>query len=70
MQNRFHSIGLRFDEHQKDVALQLQNAAQALEASVIKTMKTENQAIHGTLAALQQMFQENLGRKKPKESNE
>ena len=69
-QNRFHSIGLRFDERQKEVALQLQNTAQALEASVIKTMKTENQAIHGTLAALQQMFQENLGRKKPKESNE
>ena len=71
MQNRLHSIGLqRFDEHQKEVALQLQNAAQALEASVVKTMKTENQAIHGTLAALQQMFQDNLGRKKPKESNE
>ena len=70
MQNRFHSMGLRFDEHQKEVALQLQNTAQALEASVVKTMKTENQAIHGTLAALQQMFQENLGRKKPKESNE
>ena len=70
MQNRFHSMGLRFEEHQKEVALQLQNTAQALEASVIKTMKTENQAIHGTLAALQQMFQENLGRKKPKESAE
>lgn len=60
-----------FHEHQKEVALQLQTSAQALEASVVKTMKTENQAIHGgTLAALQEMFQENFGRKKPKECAE
>ena len=69
-QNRLHSFGLRFDEHQKDVAQQLMASSQALEASLVKTMRHENQAIHGTLAALQEMFQENLGRKKPKESNE
>ena len=69
-QNRLHSIGLRFDEHQKDVSQQLMASSQSLEASLVKTMRHENQAIHGTLAALQEMFQENLGRKKPKESNE
>ena len=69
-QNRLHSIGLRFDEHQKEVAQELMASSQSLEASLVKTMRHENQAIHGTLAALQEMFQENLGRKKPKESNE
>ena len=69
-QNRLHSIGLRFDEHQKEVAQQLMASSQSLEASLVKTMRHENQAIHGTLAALQEMFQENLGRKKPKESTE
>lgn len=70
-QNQFHSVGLRLDdEHKKDVAQQIQASSQALEASLVKTMRNENQAIHGTLAALQQMFQENLGRKKPKESTE
>ena len=69
-QNRLHSIGLRFEEHQKEVAQQLLASSQSLKASLVKTMRNENQAIHGTLAALQEMFQENLGRKKPKESNE
>ena len=69
-QNRLHSCGMRFDEHQKEVAQQLLASSQSLEASLVKTMRHENQAIHGTLAALQEMFQENLGRKKPKESNE
>lgn len=55
------SIWLRFDKH-------LQLSAQALEASVIKTMWTENAAFHGKLALLQELFQENLGRKKPKEA--
>ena len=65
-----YSIGLRFEEHQKEVAQQVLQSAQALEASLVKTMRSENQAIHGTLAALQEMFQENLGRKKAKESLE
>lgn len=69
-QNRLHSISMRFDEHQKEVALQLQQTSQALEASLVKTMRHENLAIHSTLAALQDMFQENLGRKKAKESAE
>ena len=69
-QNRLHSFGMRFEEHQKEVAQQLLASSQSLEASLVKTMRHENQAIHGTLAALQEMFQENLGRKKPKESNE
>lgn len=61
---------MRLDEHQKEVALQLQQTSQSLEASLIKTMRHENQAIHGTLATLQDLFQENLGRKKQKESAE
>lgn len=46
----------------KDLGLR-QICLVTLEASVIKTMRSENQAIHGTLAALQEMFQENLDRK-------
>ena len=45
-------------------------SGQALEASLVKTMRAEDQAIHGALATLQEVFQENLGRKKAKESNE
>ena len=36
LQNRLHSIGLRFDEHQKDVALQLQSSAQATSLKLVK----------------------------------
>ena len=41
-QNRLHSIGLRFDEHQKEVAQQLMASSQSLEASLLKTMRHEN----------------------------